>query len=894
MSKRAAPSPLPNNPDARDAYTRAVIACLEHMTEPDWLARQSPLSGILVSTDAGAADDVQAAGRALQRALTTARDTAALDRLERTVLDATYFERAAWKADEVNIIGLARRIGDRVGINLNDRAYYRARLAAVGKLAGALLAALHEHGQTEKPPLVQMVGRANELEITRGALEQGRSLSIIGPSGIGKTTLLARLAQDLRAAGRAVVWFVVRVGLADQPLDLLRALIDMLHARGQHAAWLYFASSGERLDGGRLADLVRADLTALGAAPRPVLFLDEADLLGRRSAHMPGLRQLLDSLSAHVTLVLGGLRTVLPTDVLVELPSLGEPDVAAMLRQAGAADVDPAQVRALCERTRGNAALVAMLIALHQAGRPIGAELARLGHAPTLAALLDRLQDKLSVEADALVRQLSVYRQGAPRLPALNQSAALGELFQLGLARPERGRVWLSEHIGVVVRKRLAAASRRAWNLDAAHALEQTAGFVEAMHHYVQAGAPAHAIRLWAAYGSAELARGNATQALRVLAHIPPDAVLAPRDKNEDWRGLLILQRAQLRAVLGGTTSHVRELAGAQPHGKLLKAFLAERMAAIDSVQGQSDAALRNYDRALGLLAGTPEGLLVRIYSRRSHLLRMDGMKAEAALDATRAHVSAAVFHGSSEREASRFESAERLYKLALEMCKDLEPNSRQEALALEHYANMLWQLQRLDESMALFVRALEIATSNGDVFAECVIQGGMSAVHILAGRHARAREVALAGLVTARRIRYVPIAGLLATDAAEACYHLGDLALARQLASEAIASESAIVIPNSYWVLAMCAHAEGRAEQAIADMRLSLQAAQDIDDLYGAAVAWLGLGDVLGATQPGEATRAYQQALDYFEHHRIGAQAEHARAGLRMLQLPQGAADAK
>jgi DNA-binding SARP family transcriptional activator len=115
------------------------------------------------------------------------------------------------------------------------------RGAALGAAApGALPAALH------RPP--RLVGRAAELQSLRQALALGHGALVLGPGGIGKSRLLAELAQ---AAGPALLTGA-RPGDAVQPGALLERLVAAALRRFEPV-----------LDAGTRADLARLAPRAL-------------------------------------------------------------------------------------------------------------------------------------------------------------------------------------------------------------------------------------------------------------------------------------------------------------------------------------------------------------------------------------------------------------------------------------------------------------------------------------------------------------------------------------------------------------------------------------------------------------------------------------------------------
>src|SRR6202045_324122 len=64
-------------------------------------------------------------------------------------------------------------------------------------------------------PLTRIVGRDDIIAALAGQLAQRRFLTIVGPGGIGKTTVAIAVAETLRTSSRDGVWFVPLASLAD-------------------------------------------------------------------------------------------------------------------------------------------------------------------------------------------------------------------------------------------------------------------------------------------------------------------------------------------------------------------------------------------------------------------------------------------------------------------------------------------------------------------------------------------------------------------------------------------------------------------------------------------------------------------------------------------------------
>jgi predicted ATPase/DNA-binding winged helix-turn-helix (wHTH) protein len=129
------------------------------------------------------------------------------------VLSNRELEAAAWpnaRVDETNLrvqlSGLRKALGEQQGevpyiINVPGRGYRLGvavdRLATAAPLAAAPASASAAHGEVPSRPTSPVIGRDRELGTIVEALKPRRCLSIVGPGGIGKTTVAAAVARQL-------------------------------------------------------------------------------------------------------------------------------------------------------------------------------------------------------------------------------------------------------------------------------------------------------------------------------------------------------------------------------------------------------------------------------------------------------------------------------------------------------------------------------------------------------------------------------------------------------------------------------------------------------------------------------------------------------------------------
>ena len=307
-----------------------------------------------------------------------------------------------------------------------------------------------------------VVGRGAELDalvaaVDEGRLGTGRLLVIEGAAGMGKSTLLGRLENSVKAIGGTVLrgsgvgagtapalwpWItIVRQLRAVEP-DLTRELLEapaadvlaLLDPSARPDATVVHTDVA--LARTRLYRLLVDLLSAIRASRPLAVVIDDAHWLDRETVSLLDL--VVDELVPQGVLIALALRPDEPTegrDAVLSLASrvggnarrlpltgLTPDGVALIVRRLSAGDAAPEVSSALHERTGGNPFFIEELVALLISERRLDAE-------GVYTALPDGVRDVIRRRLDRLPEQT---------LTLLGVLALLGRGADLGLPRADR------------------------------------------------------------------------------------------------------------------------------------------------------------------------------------------------------------------------------------------------------------------------------------------------------------------------------------------------------------------------------------------------------------------------------------------------------------------------
>ncbi len=816
-----------------DAFARAVEEALEHITDVEWLGNHSPLAAPYfigaLSSGVTSADR----GAALAQALRQCEEGLETD--HRTLIEVTFFTRD----QTLNNLGLAFRL------NKSESSYYRHRQAAVEAIAAAL-------GRHVAPPLRadvpfprKMFGRADQVALALVALRARDSVMIGGPSGVGKTTFAAHVAEQWGKS--RTFWFTLRPGLTDNAASFAFTLAFFLRAIGSGTAWQQLIADGELL--GKtlpaLLGLFKHDLEVAGQSGAPVLMcIDEIDLLLPGQHDHELLTQWIEALSVSTPTMLCGQAMRVQTRLHLSMHALGESATAQWFASLDL-PLNAQEAADLVASTTGNPGLLAVCAGLLRAGERLDA-LLRSRHAAAfeMSPLLARAWRRLDEDDRALLLRLCVFRDRAPADAFDTHPAVIARLREhLWLEADVKGGISIVSHARPYVEQRATPEAKTDAHLRAARIMAERGDITEACWHWVCADQPALAAWTWLKHMSHERALGRSQPARAVF-----DSILPEQLATADDRRALALVRAELARSAGGS-AQIQAILAAESwpaeHG--LSAFARRLQGDALEMQGQVDAALAHYRTHLSALSVSLQRHELEAHYRIGFLsVYRLGNPSGAQHEATLMLLKAEEFSGMVRAEQAQFSQALDHYARAMQHAQLLPNGTELVARLHERIGSVKWRAGDLPAALQHLTAAVTQQRALGNRLAELYAQLNLAAAQCVAGQPAQARALAEAGLVAAEALEHSYLSAAFAVNAAEACHDLGELDMAERLAMRALGYEEAPNRPYALTVLGMVAQARGQLQIAIGHLQGACDAARDVEDRYAEAHAARRLGCAL------------------------------------------------
>jgi len=710
------------------------------------------------------------------------------------------------------------------------------------------------------PPLPGVLLPRQDLEARLDAAVDRRLVAVVGGAGFGKTTALTSWARTARPA-----WYTLDAEDAD-PTTLARGLFHALRLRVPELVpdVSLMADAPRGPEAGEVEHSRAVAYASFLAAAlherlrsRLVLVLDDVHELG---ASGPAVG-LVEALCRQA-----------PPDLTIVLASRDEPPfpVERLRAQGRFEEIGPAQLRlssdelaalldselgegagaglapGLHARTHGWPAAVRLAIeVLHDVPPDTRAAALASGAGPqatderVFAFLAEDVMARLEPDLVELIRVVAPLERFSQELLTELGIADAGPHVQ-GLERrglflvPLATRGWYTLHplVRDFARQRLRLDPERRdqvlrtagkW-FEAAHDIEA------ALHCYVAAGASDTVARLLGAHGSALVAAGRGPRVSNLCQELPPGL-----------RATTVIRQVQGEACYaGGDWQAALDCFGHIAQGRpLLPAATAWRMGLMHHLRGEIDEALDVYDRAEGLEPGaepTRDDALVRAWWAAALWLRGD-------LDGCQAHATEAAAMAQRCGDHGAAAAAHTALAMAAAMADDRRANDAHYLVALDH------------------------AEQAGDALQIIRIRANRGSRYLEEGSYEDAlRELEIA-LRLSERAGFGSLRALALLNRGEALYRLGRLEEAQR---DLLAARAAYEANGSRMVSYALAslgdvHAvRGESALARACYEDGLRIADEVGDVQGVVPALSALADLLAPTDPDEARRLAERAIDY------------------------------
>lgn len=843
-----------------DAFAKQVESALLHFSEPAWLGSKSPLAQpwVLGAHLHDRGDSDLERGELLRELIVEAA-TELIDDEERNVVQRGYIKRDPYLTNA----GVALRL------SMNERQFFRKRAAAVRTMAVSLYRRLISPLRLESPPVQPLAGRHRERNLMLESLHPGKSISVAGPSGIGKSTLAADVVS---AVGAAIFWFTVRPGFNDNLESLLFALAWFLRQQGAHNLWLQIIADSRDLESERIAGLLRYDLSTLPANSF-IVCIDEVDVLNADIPEHARVLHALEIIRPLSPLLFIGQRAVLESDTLINLGALSEEELTEWHASLGSELQIP--IASIYKLTQGVPVLLSAWLILARSD-PAYASLMDDSRPITMESVFQRVWRKLPGDERLLIGELAIH-DGATPIEMLvvgdsttgKEALALARLMERALVfQPTASTVQLPTYLANLVHKHMDPETRSLLHLRVAQRLEERGQHVDAVHHWVAGGRAEAGIWLWFRHRASEIRRGSAMAALTTLASVRADDL--PNDKD----------RTALQIVLAELLLHTGKIEGVNSilgkknwkESSSVRAHLDKLRGDVAEIEGNLQQSLDLYRNSLDTLVGASE--------ERESQLRFNLVRSRIVhnVDLQRARQQALQFRLRAEVSQASVEEMLGNYALALEclmsaqqVAAELDDGEIEIARVGVALGRLLMTQGKHEEAVAVMEEAMVAFDRAGYLLPLQTCRTNLAYALLQLGRAQASYTVAKEGLALGRRMGSAHHIAGMATAAAEAALALDDLDNAETLVIEATVQEADW---HQHWALGVYALVRARRgahEEARMLALQGLESARETGNPYSIGYCQRQVGEVR------KTAGALEEARDWFQQ----ARATYASVGL-------------
>ncbi|MEM7536981.1 MAG: hypothetical protein AAF639_32690 [Chloroflexota bacterium] len=763
----------------------------------------------------------------------------------------------------------------------------------------------------EKPPLIQqVVGRKEQLEQCLEWIDKNHTFALLGPSGIGKTTLASHAITKCRSA-RPIFWYTFHRDLNDQLDHLVFKLAYLLHKNQQSTLFEQLLAYGrgtqnERSEGQIDWDIVIGLIapTLERMSPTPILCFDEVNQLESINAdnRIAGLLEQLRG-AAPILLMSQEFMPIDTKQYYIRLSPLTSGDFRQMLeaskvRRDWLATFNPTNLQRLVDYTHGNPRLLELsLTFMALTEQSLEEILEELEKSPSVQFVLNKIRQWLTIGEWQLLQFLSVFTAPVPIQALLDNQ---GKLF---LARLKEHRLVQYDNQEAV---RLLPAYQEAikatlnseeyiyHHYRAARLREKYGEYTVSLYHWVEAKAYDHAVQLWSDYFDYEMLPGSSSAILAILDRIPIESL---HKKNQEE---LIVTRIKLRRLLGkqeGRLEDIHLLKGSEQSELLyMRGLIAEDDDDLDQATHQYREAIKLGERAiedhLAYYDRHPGNCLPYYLRNLVWVLRRNGnTNAENAFDeawqaALMIEYEAEQAKGIIQISRGQFTEAHKHYDNARNLAIDIK-HIHGIARACLRLGMLCSSQNRVPDAEQYFAEAESYYERMGHRVALAGVKQNRSYMYLIAGQY----EQALLYAEEALRLfeQFGNLYGIIMTrqTLGEACVNLDRLDEAETHILWGMRSETPDVMCNTQRTLGEIRLKQNRLGEAFRFVKQSIQIAQEDNLPFLEAYSHEVRGHIRIAQENiGEAKKSFEEAKTLFEEMGVASKVESLEEILMGLNL--------
>lgn len=874
------------------AFDQQVEAALKHIDDPLWLGTNSPLSTPyvlgrnLLTAEAG--DTPIHRGTVLQQLIQRLAEE--LEPEAFTILKTTYLQRKP-RHDSTDLA---------IALHQSRRTFYRNRNLAIQALAALLNRQLQPSLRSEAPIERQLFERERDLHTAFHALASGRSLYLYGASGIGKTSLAAKISTlwaaqlpdpnsiqstgNIQSKALRTFWYTIRPAFNDQAASLVLALAFFLRELGASHTWRQLVADNGIIQSERILGTIRYDLSLLTA--KPLLCIDEVDTLQPDVIEHAKVFHLIEELRFLTPLLLIGQRVLVETDEQLKVEGLTEQGLAKLFLQADVAQPTIAQAQKLLTLTRGNPTLLLLIVSLVRSGDEIEDILLGLSGKSVLEALFARIWRRLSELERLLLMRLVVYNAPAPSDVFSDQAGVLQQLSQRELLEWHTdGSILVQSHIQSLVYQQISSDLLATLHLQAMSVRIERSQIIFAMYHALKAEQPSQAVWFWFNNRHFEVEHGQGIAALHLL-----DTILAEDLVNERDRIALRVSRAELQQLLGQADKAELELKNLDTKGKIpITAYVAQLQADVLLRQDRLQQALQKYREGLDTLWGAPEQRASILHAKLSYLYsaRLQDMS-NARREALRARAEADIRHGRVEERSGNLTLARERFESAVTLAEEINNDLNILGRAYSQLGKLYLKTGDVAKAVELMQQSNKCDKQRGDIVGPLYDAVNLSYAYSLMKDFDQALQHGQEALLVADTMRNSHLIAGLTAAVAEAHCGLGQYSESETFAHRSLQQEDDFFRPWALTILGVIHGKQRQMDEGVKYFHAAIQAAQEIEDKYGAAYAWRKLGDVhADHSQREQAHSAYNTALRLYRELGLDHEIKQIEQALDQLTLP-------